>query len=189
MDMEQGEDPIALTSPASRGCVYWITALSGAGKTTLARALAARLAMLGKSVVQLDGDAMRAILDGRFGHSAHDRHALAMIYARMSRELADQGHDVVCATVSMFHDVRAWNRANILYYCEIWLRITIEELVVRHPKGLYARGRTGHIRHVPGIDIPLEEPEAPDVILDATLPPEGVAATLFEFLETRKEAA
>ncbi len=187
--METDEDSVELAAPASRGCVYWITALSGAGKTTLARALTARLATVGRSVVQIDGDVMRAIFDGRFGHSVHDRHALAMIYARMSREIADQGHDVVCATVSMFHDVRAWNRENILHYYEIWLRITIEELVVRHPKGLYARGRTGHIRHIPGIDIPLEEPEAPDVILDATLPPEGVAATLFEFLETRKEAA
>lgn len=188
-NMEKDEVPADLTAPVSRGCVYWITGLSGAGKTTLAQSLAARLISIGRSVVQLDGDRIRAVLDGRFGHGQHDRHALALIYARLSRELADQGHDVVCATVSMFNDVRAWSRANNTHYCEIWLRITIEQLVDRHPRGLYARGRTGHIRNIPGIDIPLEEPEAPDLILDATLPPDGVVATLFDYLEATKKAA
>lgn len=187
--MELDTDYGDLSATASRGCVYWVTGLSGAGKTTLAKTLAHHLLSMGHSVVQLDGDRMRAVLDGRFRHSQNDRHALAFIYARLSRELSGQGHDVVCATVSMFHDVRAWNRANIARYCEIWLRMTIDQLVVRHPRGLYARGKAGHIRYVPGLDIPLEEPETPDVVLDATLPPEGVAARLFDFLDTFREAA
>lgn len=187
--MERESDSGDLNAAALAGCVYWVTGLSGAGKTTLAQALTARLLSVGRSVVQLDGDRMRSVLDGRFGHNQQDRHALAMIYARLSRELAEQGHDVVCATVSMFHDVRAWNRSNIARYCEIWLRMTIDQLVDRHPRGLYARSRAGHIRYVPGIDLTLEEPEAPDITLDATLPPEGVAATLFDFLDTFKEAA
>lgn len=173
----------------ARGCVYWVTGLSGSGKTTLSQALVERLGSLGRSVVQLDGDRMRAILGGRFGYTQSDRHLLAQTYGRLCKELGEQGHDVVCATVSMFHDVRAWNRDNIRHYVEIYLRMAIDQLVERHPKGLYSRGLAGHIRHVPGIDIVLEEPEAPDLILDAALPPAAVVADLFSYLDTIKKAA
>ncbi|PJG47198.1 hypothetical protein CAF53_02300 [Sphingobium sp. LB126] len=187
--MEQDGVSGDLDACTARGCIYWVTGLSGSGKTTLAQALVERLGALGRSVVQIDGDRMRAILGGRFGYTHGDRHLLAQTYGRLCKELGDQGHDVVCATVSMFHDVRAWNRDNIGHYVEIYLRMPIDQLVERHPRGLYARGLTGHIRHVPGIDIALEEPEAPDVILDAALPPAAVVANLFRYLDTIKKAA
>ena len=178
-----------LNAAASCGRVYWVTGLPGSGKTTLALALAERLLGCRRSVVQLDGDRMRAVLGGRYGYSQGDRRALASIYGRFCKELAGQGHDVVCATVSMFHEVRAWNRGHIGDYCEIYLRAPIDLLVHRHPRGLYARGLGGHIRNVPGVDMAFEEPEAPDLMLDAGQSAERVVADLFHFLDSRKEAA
>ena len=49
------------------------------------------------------------------------RLALAMIYARFCKLLADQGQTVVIATISLFHEVHAWNRAHMPAYLEVFL--------------------------------------------------------------------
>ena len=46
--------------------------------------------------------------------------------ARLCRLLAGQGFDVVCATISLFHEVQRWNRENIPNYREIYLRVPID---------------------------------------------------------------
>ena len=148
------------------GRVYWITGLSGAGKTTVGRVLWQRLRAAGRSVVFLDGDAMRAAIGEELGHNALGRRSSAMRNARLCRLLASQGQDVVCPTISLFHEVQRWNRANIPDYCEIYLRVPLEELRRRDPKGLYARAARGDIRDIVGLDVVAEEPEAPDLILE-----------------------
>jgi len=86
--------------------------------------------------------------------------------ARLCRLLAAQGADVVCATISLFHDVQRWNRENIPGYREIYLRVPIDELRRRDSKGIYAGAQRGDARDVVGLDVPAEAPEAPDLVLD-----------------------
>ena len=52
------------------GAVVWLTGLPGSGKSTLARALERRLFSQGGSPVLLDGDTLRAGLNGDLGFSA-----------------------------------------------------------------------------------------------------------------------
>lgn len=173
------------------GVAYWVTGLPGAGKTTLAAALAEHLEARGRRVVRLDGDRLRALLGATERYGRADRMALAQTYANFCLELSSQGFDVVCATVSMFEAVRRWNRANIAGYVEIYLRVPIPVLAQRHPKGLYARAQAGHIRNVVGIDQSFEEPQTPDLVIDddGDKTAADVAEALIAFLEARKEAA
>ncbi|MBV8601217.1 MAG: adenylyl-sulfate kinase, partial [Candidatus Eremiobacteraeota bacterium] len=97
--------------PAGR--VYWITGFSGAGKSTLARALAERLRADGETPILLDGDELRSVLGKEDAYTATERAELAMSYGRLCKLLSDQGFTVICATISMFHEVRDWNRAQI----------------------------------------------------------------------------
>ncbi len=152
------------------GRVFWITGLSGSGKTTLGRELWRRLRAAGRVVTFLDGDALRAAISDDLDHRADHRRRSAMRNARLCRLLAEQGGDVVCATISLFHEVQRWNRANIPGYREIYLRVPLHELRRRDSKGIY--GGAGHrdgsndACNVVGIDVPAETPEAPDLILD-----------------------
>ena len=150
----------------SSGHVYWITGLSGTGKTTLGRELSSRLRASGHRVIFLDGDVLRSAIAEDLGHSAGERLRSAMRNARLCRLLAEQGGDVVCATISLFHEVQRWNRENIPGYREIYLRVPIDELRRRDGKGIYAGAQQGNVRDVVGLDVPAEAPEAPDLILD-----------------------
>ena len=148
------------------GTVWWITGLSGAGKSTVSRIVRDELASRGRPVLLLDGDALRAVLGETSAHGPDDRHRLAMTYARLAREVAAQGIDAVCATISMFRSVRAWNRAHIPQYREIYLRVPLAELELRDTRGIYARSRRGREANVVGVDIEFEEPASPDLVID-----------------------
>src|ERR1700679_1455988 len=84
------------------GRVYWITGLSGAGKTTLGRELWQRLRAAGRPAIFLDGDMLRGVIAEDLAHNLPNRRKSAMRNARLCRMLASQGGDVVCPTISMF---------------------------------------------------------------------------------------
>ncbi|HTT38054.1 MAG TPA: adenylyl-sulfate kinase [Burkholderiales bacterium] len=166
----------SLTADVEAGRVFWITGLSGAGKTTVGIELWRRLRAHGRAAVFLDGDALRTAIAQDLTHDAANRRQSAMRNARLCRLLASQGTDVVCATISLFHEVQRWNRANIPGYCEIYLHVPLEELRRRDRKGIYAAASSTEAPHVVGIDLPAEEPESPDLTLENHGTLDGAAA-------------
>lgn len=176
-----------LSAPAGapHGLVFWITGRSGSGKTTLAKAVTAGLRQRGRAALMLDGDVLRGVLGGHHGHSREDRLHLAMTYGRLAAEVAAQGIDAVCATISMFHSVRDWNRTHIPGYREIYLRVPQSELERRDPRGLYAQARAKEIDGMVGLDQAMEEPLTPDLVLDnhGTLTPDHAVARILRLLE------
>ncbi len=172
------------SSMKDKGVVYWITGLSGAGKTTIANSLYSKLKKSRSNLVLLDGDTLRDILGNQTDFSAAGRFELAMTYARLCRMLTDQGIDVICATISMFAEVRQWGRDNIDNYRLVYVRASMDTLIRRDQKQLYSRSLSGDVKNVYGMDIPFTEPESPDLILnnegDET-PEELVARLLAEF--------
>lgn len=141
------------------GGVIWLTGLSGAGKSTVAELLDERLRVAGVPPILLDGDRLRTIMPVRMGYAREDRRRLARSYSGLAAELAGQGHLVICATISLFHEVHTWNRAHLPNYLEVWLRVPAPEL----------RARTVPYRgclDVVGADILPEFPLRPDLVID-----------------------
>lgn len=152
------------------GKVIWICGLSGAGKSTLAQATIGLIRARGLPVVLFDGDELRKIFDAtentEKNHSRDARLALAMKYAKLCRLVAGQGINVVVATISLFREVHAWNRAHHENYFEIYLKVPIDELRRRDPKGIYRRFDAGDITNVAGLDLSIDEPQAADWVIE-----------------------
>ena len=145
------------------GVLYWITGLSGAGKTTIGNRLYYELKKNHDNVVLLDGDILKKIVSSNPGYSRQDRYNRAMQYAHLCKSLTDQGLIVICCTIAMFEEVRKWNRAYNKGYVEIFINTPMSVLVKRDSKSIYSEYATGNIKNVVGKDIEIDFPKAPDI--------------------------
>lgn len=146
-----------------KGTLYWVTGLSGAGKTTVGTMLYEYLRAREENVVFLDGDTLRAVV-GNFNYA--DREQMCYQNMRLFKLLTDQGIDVVSSVIGMKEKYRAWNRENIENYREIYLKVSMDELIRRDPKGLYRKALNRETQHVYGIDLEFEEPERPNFVVE-----------------------
>jgi adenylylsulfate kinase len=144
--------------------VIWLIGLSGAGKTTLGRAVVDQAAPL--RPVFIDGDVIRKVFGGDLGHTLEDRWRNAQRISRLCKFLDDQGIPVVCAILSLFPESRKWNREQIRNYYEVFIDAPLDQLEARDPKGLYKKARAGEMKNVAGIDLPFPPPESPDLIIE-----------------------
>lgn len=149
-----------------KGTLYWITGLSGAGKTTIGNALYYQLKKKQDNLVILDGDILKKLVGDSLGYSKEDRKKRAYYYSNLCKILVDQGISVIICTIAMYDEVRAWNRKNIERYVEVFLKVEKNILIQRDRKGLYSGQATGTIRQVAGMDLDVEFPKNPDIIIE-----------------------
>lgn len=155
---------------SEKGTLYFFTGLAGAGKTTIGGLFYQRLLARNPEAILRDGDRIRTSI----GHSTPDGSVVmadryttevrkngARGMFQQCKELTDQGKDVVVCSISMYKEIRDWNRANIENYKEIYIKVTRETLYRRDQKKLYSSGA----KNVVGVDLPYDEPETPDVVV------------------------
>ena len=153
-----------------RGCVLWLTGLSGAGKSTIANLIDKRLVALGRHTYLLDGDNVRHGLNKDLGFTAQDRVENIRRVAEVSRLMADAGLITLVSFISPFRSERRMARDLLPPgdFFEVYVDAPLAVAEARDPKGLYRKARRGELANFTGIDSPYEEPEAPEIRIDTT---------------------
>ncbi|HEX2909784.1 MAG TPA: adenylyl-sulfate kinase [Chloroflexia bacterium] len=152
---------------ADQGYTIWFTGLSGAGKTTLTERLEQILRERGQKVEVLDGDVVRTNLSKGLGFSKEDRDTNILRIAFVANLLSRNGVTVITAAISPYRDIRDQARQQIGRFVEVYVRCSLDELVRRDVKGLYAKAIRGEIANFTGVSDPYEEPLNPEVIVDS----------------------
>lgn len=156
----------------SGGSTVWLTGLSGAGKTTIAEAVAGLLRTSGREVEVLDGDELRRNLSAGLGFSRQDRDIHVRRVGFVAELLARHGVVVLVPVIAPYaatrDAVRAQHDAHGTGYLEVHVATPLDECGRRDVKGLYARAAAGELTGMTGVDDPYEEPDKPDLRLDTT---------------------
>src|SRR5262249_27024701 len=162
---------------SNKGFTIWFTGLSGAGKTTLARAIESQLKERGLRVEVLDGDIIRTNLSKGLGFSKEDRDTNIRRIGFVCNLLSRNEVVAIAAAISPYREIRDELRQQIGDFVEVYVHCPLEVLADRDVKGLYKKALAGEIKHFTGVDDPYEEPYSPEVVVntDVELPDESAA--------------
>jgi adenylyl-sulfate kinase len=149
------------------GQVVWLVGLSGAGKSTIADAVAEKLRLEGVSVSRLDGDDLREGLNSDLGFSPEDRRENLRRAAHVARLMARAGHIAICSFITPMEADRQMIREIIGEgFNEVYISTSLEACEARDVKGHYARARSGELPEFTGVSAPFEEPSGADLVVN-----------------------
>ena len=146
--------------------VIWLVGMYASGKSTLAEEMKIIIEKKHDNVLVLNGGSIRKILGNDLSYSLEDRRRNAERVSRICHYLNEQGMIVICSMLSLFEETRQWNRDNIENYYEIYIDVSMRQLLTRDHKNLYRKALNENTNDVVGVDIEFIRPENPDLILD-----------------------
>ncbi len=162
----------AYPEPSEQGITIFLTGLSGAGKSTIAKILYSKFLEIGtRPVSLLDGDIVRHNLSSELSFSKEHRDINVRRIGFVASEITKNKGVAICAPIAPYRKTRKEIRANIEAYggfTEVHVATPIEECEKRDRKGMYAKARAGLISGFTGVDDPYQEPDSPEVCIDTT---------------------
>ena len=160
--------------PSKIGTCIWFTGLSGAGKSTIANGLMdwfRKYPKIGINPTLLDGDVIRTTFSKGLGFSKEDRDENINRVGYVANEIVKKNGVVICACISPYSEIR--NNIRRLcgshHFIEVWVATPLAVCEQRDTKGLYKKARLGEIKDFTGIDAPYQNPDSPDVRLNADI--------------------
>jgi adenylylsulfate kinase len=162
--------------------VVFLTGLSGAGKTTIAKTVIEKLKQRGCIPLLLDGDEIRnAFKLTGFDEESRKKHNLNV--GQMAKLLEAQGHVVIVSLISPYEDTRSQVRAMCNKFIEVYIATALDICIQRDPKGLYKKALNGEIKDFTGISAPYQPPANPELIFDtAFISAEECAEKIINYL-------
>ena len=145
-----------------KGIVFWITGLSGSGKTKIGHKIKNDIIKKYGPTILFSGDDIRNIFDFK-KYSPQDRLKIVSQYCKLSHNLSNQKINVIFCVVGLMHAIYKWNKKNIENYIEIFVKSSINKVKKSSNKKIY---RKKYIHQVVGLDIKPEYPNNPHIIIN-----------------------
>lgn len=180
----------AYPPPGKQGFTVFLTGLSGAGKSTVAKVLYSMFLEIGdRPVTLLDGDIVRQNLSKELSFSKEHRDINVRRIGFVASEITKNRGIAICAPIAPYENTRQEIRHVIEQYggfIEVHVSTPIEECEKRDRKGMYAKARAGLIKGFTGVDDPYEIPESPELRINTTdLTPVESAQEILLFLSKK----
>ncbi len=177
----------AFPTPHKQGFTVFLTGLSGAGKSTVAKVLYSRFLEIGdRPVTLLDGDIVRRNLSSNLKFNKEDRDINVRRIGFVAGEITKNRGIAICAPIAPYESTRSEIRSTIESYggfIEVHVSTPIEICEKRDRKGMYAKARAGLIKGFTGVDDPYEIPASPEVSINTTdITPNEAAQEILLFL-------
>ncbi len=155
--------PVEVSPIQHEGFTLWMTGLSGAGKTTIAKALEPALRARGVRFERLDGDTVREGLTRDLGFSKEDRDKNIERVTFVAKLLSRNGVGIVASFISPYREAREKVRAETTNFIEVFVNAPLQVCADRDVKGMYAKAFAGEITHFTGVSDPYEAPVNPEI--------------------------
>ena len=144
----------------NKGILFWITGLSGAGKTSLAKSISKKIRLKYGPTISISGDEFRKIFNlNKFTKKERERNYIK--YLKFAKFITDQNINIIFDLIGLYHKARLWNRKNIENYVEIYIKTDIKKIIKFNKKKIYRSNK----KNIIGLSIKAEYPKNPDIII------------------------
>jgi sulfate adenylyltransferase len=172
---------------SERGLVLFFTGLPAAGKSTLAKAILAKLMEREhRSATLLDGDIARKFLSSELGFSREHRDLNILRLGFVASEISRARGIAICSAIAPYDSTRKAVREMASPhggFVLVHVATPAEVCEQRDRKGNYAKARRGLMKGFTGIDDPYEAPTDAEVVVDLTdKSPEEAAEQILRYL-------
>ena len=144
----------------NKGILFWITGLSGSGKTTISKKIKKKISYLYGPTIELSADDLRKILKfKKYTQKARIKYLLK--YRHFFKLITNQKINLIFNVIGMYNRARDWNRKNIDNYVEIYIKADINKIIKFKKKATYSKNK----KNIVGLDIKAEFPRNPDIVI------------------------
>jgi len=169
---------------SQKGTCFWLTGLSGSGKTTIAKLTSEKLHSDGILTQVLDGDNIRLGVNNNLTFSEEDRTENIRRIAEITKLFIENGVVTICCFISPTKKMRSLAKKIIgsKDFNEIFVNTSLEDCTKRDTKGLYKKAALGEIKNFTGVSAPFEEPISAELIIPTqNLSAEDSSIILYNF--------
>lgn len=174
----------------------WITGLPGSGKSTIAGALEPMLEKARVLYVTLALDQLRTFLTPEPAYTDEEREVVYRSLVMMARLLTiHSSKNVIIDATGNRRRFRQLARERIPEFAEVYVSCPLETCIQRETgrdvqfveKDLYRRAAEGALQgQLPGVSVPYEKPENPEVVVDSDrMTPEEAAGKIMDYIRSR----
>ena len=147
----------------NKGILFWITGLSGSGKTTISKKIKKKIAKLYGPTLMISGDNLRKMFHFN-KYTYEERLLLGKKFCKFAKFITDQKINLIFASVGMMNIIREWYRKNIDNYVEIYIKSDLKKIIKLKRKKIYQNRKKNH--NIVGITIKPELPKKSDIIIN-----------------------